>query len=71
MSQPVSHELALIENLAKASEWHSRNCNESCGVSLFQLKQAAQFIARYMRAIGRPEADVNQADKLIGEMTSI
>jgi hypothetical protein len=56
----------LIQNLVNDSNWHRQHCQESCNVSLFQLKQAAEFIMRYMKIMGSKE--LNEAQKLIDSM---
>jgi len=67
----ISHELMLVQNLANASRWHKDYCNKSCDVSLFQLKQAAEFIVRFMRAIGGRESELIEAERIISEMTTL
>ena len=67
--QPCSREYALISNLRNAALDHKEHCEHNCNVSLFQLKDAAMFIYKYMELMQIP--DCYEAYKLVEEMPII
>jgi len=65
----ISSELAMIINLANASKHHKQYCQDAdCNVSLYQLRQAAEFIARYIELTRTISPEVYEAKKIVEGM---
>lgn len=67
MIREVSMELMLVQNLYNAAVAHKKNCNESCSVSLFQMKMAAQYIWRARTMMGTNQFEIDEVEKFMEE----
>mgnify|MGYP001602929755 CR=1 FL=1 len=60
--QKISSEFAELINIVNAAVWHKKNCNESCNVSLLQLKWTATRLVPFLWS-----REIEEAVKLIAD----